>query len=164
MGRVRVRLVQATALAGICVSGYALHVEHELEQNPMFQPSCNAFGGSCSNVFSSSYAHVLSHWGIVPKGHALDLSLASAGLLLYCAYFLAISIPRHFPLREELFLAVALAGAAFSVWLLHVITNVLGDFCIVCTSFHCCNAAMLVLAATEYRSPSVLIRGHAKLS
>ena len=44
---------------------------------------------SCTAVFSSSYAHLFSHWGLVPKGHPLDLSLAIMGMGLYGAYFVA---------------------------------------------------------------------------
>ena len=44
---------------------------------------------SCTAVFKSSYAHLFSHWGLVPKGHPLDLSLAILGLTLYTAYFVA---------------------------------------------------------------------------
>ena len=44
---------------------------------------------SCTAVFKSSYAHLFSHWGLVPKGHPLDLSLAVLGLTLYGCYFVA---------------------------------------------------------------------------
>ena len=64
-------------------------------------------------------------------------------------------IPFRFPLRETLFLAVASAGACFSIYLLYVIKVVLQDFCIVCASFHAANFCMLVLAILEYRSPSI---------
>lgn len=38
--------------------------------------SCASF---CAlQVFKSEYAHILSHWGVVPKGHPADLSLAYA--------------------------------------------------------------------------------------
>ena len=43
-------------------------------------------------VFRSVYAHILSHWGLVQPGSPLDLSLAVAGLGLYSAYFIAISV------------------------------------------------------------------------
>lgn len=151
----RVRLVQLDALVGILVSLYALNVELNLQASPFYEPSCNAFGGSCTKVLTSSYAHILSHWGLVPKGHPLDLSLATAGILLYATYFLAISLPRPFPFREVLFLSAAVAGGCFSVYLLYVIKFVLHDFCIVCTSFHVCNFTMLALAIAEFRSPSV---------
>mmetsp|Transcript_471 Transcript_471/g.555 ORF Transcript_471/g.555 Transcript_471/m.555 type:complete len:225 (+) Transcript_471:180-854(+) len=147
--------VQVDALAGTAVSAYAFYIEISLEQNPFYTPACNTFGGSCSKVLTSSHAHMLSHLNILPKGHIADLSLAQVGLLLYAAYFLAISIPFGWYKREELFLLVAVAGAAFSCYLLFVIKFVLLDFCIVCTSFHICNFIMLFLAFLEYRNPTV---------
>jgi len=149
-------LVQCDAIVGILISLYAWYVEWNLETNPMYQPSCNGwFGGSCSKVFQSPYAHIASHWGLLPSGHPLDLSLALTGIILYSAYLFAITIPFHFFMREEIFLTVAVAGGIFSCYLLYVIKYILNDFCIVCTSFHVCNFIMLVLAIIEYRSPSV---------
>ena len=46
-----------------------------------FDSASLGLSGSCSKVFESSYGHILSHWGLVPKGHMLDLSLASSGEL-----------------------------------------------------------------------------------
>ena len=102
-------------------------------------------------MFKSPYAHVLSHWGLVPVGDPLDLSLAVAGMLLYAAYFLAGALWPVIPLRAELFITVASAGAAFSCYLLYVLKFILRDFCIVCTGFHCVNFAMLTVAIFEYR-------------
>mmetsp|Transcript_11083 Transcript_11083/g.12688 ORF Transcript_11083/g.12688 Transcript_11083/m.12688 type:complete len:224 (+) Transcript_11083:153-824(+) len=146
-------LIQMNSLGGLAVAAYALYIESSLEKNPFYVPGCNAFGGSCSKVLTSSYSHILSHWEILPKGHVLDLSLAQAGIFLYTTYFLAISIPFRWFMREELFLTVAIAGALFSCYLLYVIKFVLSDFCIVCTSFHICNFMMLFLAFLEYRKP-----------
>ena len=53
-------------------------------------------------------------------------------------------------IRERLFLAVAVTGAAFSVYLLYVIKVVLKEFCIVCFTFHCCNFTMLGLAFVQW--------------
>ena len=108
---------------------------------------------SCTAVFSSEYAHPVSHWGLVPKGHALDLSLAVIGLALYSAYFLAACLWDVFPFRKPVFLSVASAGAAFSCYLLYVLKFVLGDFCIVRTGFHTVNFCMLAVAVLEFRAP-----------
>ena len=78
---------------------------------------------SCTAVFKSSYAHLFSHWGLVPKGHPLDLSLAILGLTLYGCYFVAgclwPALPAGF--RSKLFLAVAVSGGCFSCYLLYVL-------------------------------------------
>merc|ERR1712146_492701 len=135
----------------------AWYVETKMDADPFYVPACNSafFGGSCGTVFKSSYGRILSHWGIVEKGSPLDLSLAITGIILYSAYFVAISVRFRFPFREELFLAVAVAGAIFSCYLLYVIKFILKDFCIVCATFHACNFTMLSLAFFEYRNPEV---------
>ena len=54
------------------------------------------------------------------------------------------------PFRKSLFLTVATCSAAFSVYLLYVLKFILGDFCIVCTGFHCVNFSMLAVALFEF--------------
>ena len=147
--------VQLLSTLGFLTACYAAYVDSRLDADPFYTPACNSaiFGGGCSSVFKSPYAHPLSHWGLVPKSSPLDLSLASAGLFLYTCYFIGISIPFRFPFREELFLAAAVAGACFGGYLLYIIKFVLKDFCIVCFTFHSCNFTMLILAVLEYRNP-----------
>jgi hypothetical protein len=66
--------IRALGLAGRLVSAYALYVERQIESDPMYVPSCNTRWGSCVAVFRSSYAHLLSHWGLVQKvRHPVDL-------------------------------------------------------------------------------------------
>merc|ERR1711939_865359 len=81
-------LVQLLAILGIGAASYALYVEHKLANNPFYKPACETSWGSCSTVFKSSHAHILSHWGLVPKGHFLDLSLAASGIVVYSVYLL----------------------------------------------------------------------------
>ena len=106
---------------------------------------------SCTNVFTSSYSHILSHWEIVPSGHALDLSLAEAGFLLYTAYFVY-PILTFIPARKTLLMTAATAGTMFSCYILYVLKFVLGDFCIVCTSFHVVNFIMFYLSWKEFNT------------
>lgn len=110
---------------------------------------------SCTNVFTSSYSHILSHWNVVPEGHLLDLSLAEAGFILYTAYFLYPTLT-FIPQRKKLLLAAATAGTMFSCYLLYVLKFVLGDFCIVCTSFHIVNFFMFYLALKEFSLEEVV--------
>ena len=56
-------------------------------------------------VFKSSYAHILSHWGLVPKGHALDLSLGTAGMMIYSIYFLYPIL--RIPNKHKFFMSMA---------------------------------------------------------
>lgn len=126
-----------------------------MKEDPLYEPGCNSFGGSCAVVLKSPQAHILSHWGLVPSGHVLDLSLSEMGIMLYLTYFVAISLTFRIPFREKLFLASASAGALFSCYLSYVIKYVLEDFCIVCFSFHVCNFWMLGLAIREFQQPQI---------
>ena len=139
------------ALAGISIAAYALTVEAHMHEDG-YEAMCDfAASFSCTEVFKSKYAHPLSHWGLVPEGHYLDLGLAMAGVMLYSAYFVAASLWDFVPFRKYLFLAVASVGACFSMYLLYVLKFILGDFCIVCTGFHCVNFAMLSVAYYDFR-------------
>mmetsp|Transcript_31278 Transcript_31278/g.51791 ORF Transcript_31278/g.51791 Transcript_31278/m.51791 type:complete len:161 (+) Transcript_31278:21-503(+) len=144
--------VQLLGMSGFSIALYALSVEANLD-TPGYEALCDIGASfSCTAVFKSSYSHVMSHWGLVPKGHPLDLSLAVVGMILYGAYFVA-GGPLWYviPARATLFLSVASVGAAFSCYLLYVLKFILGDFCIVCTGFHCVNFSMLALAIFEAR-------------
>jgi len=154
--------VQADALTGICVATYALYVEIMLGKVPLYEPACNTSFGSCAKVFLSPQSHILSYWGIVPPGSPLDLSLATAGILLYSAYFVAISIPFRFLFREKLFLTTASVSVVFSFYLMWIVAYELNDFCVVCTCFHVLNFLMLILAIQEFRDPSLLSHSSTK--
>ena len=157
-GLQRASKVQLLGLAGFIISLYALSVESHID-DPTYVAMCDlGKGASCAEVFKSSYAHVLSHWGVVPRGHPLDLSLALAGLTLYSAYFYAGGLWNHIPYRQYVFITVASAGACFSCYLLYVLKVILQDFCIVCTSFHVVNFSMLYLATREVRAPQPAAR------
>ena len=149
-----------------------MYVEAKLANNPFYKPACETSWGSCSTVFKSEYAHILSHWGLVPKGHPLDLSLAAAGIIVYSVYLLyPTRLFGVFPKPHMVLLALSiggrharclcapfevrgfyvLAGCIFSAYLLYVLKFILHDFCIVCTTFHITNFTMLVVVILEYR-------------
>ena len=143
--------VQLLALIGCGIAGYALSVESHMDEEG-YEAMCDfAAKFSCTEVFKSEYAHPLSLWGLVPKGSDYDLGLASAGIILYSAYFLAACLWDVMPFRKPLFLTVASCGACFSCYLLYVLKFILGDFCIVCTGFHVVNFSMLAVAIFEFR-------------
>mmetsp|Transcript_18561 Transcript_18561/g.54541 ORF Transcript_18561/g.54541 Transcript_18561/m.54541 type:complete len:171 (-) Transcript_18561:178-690(-) len=144
--------VALLGLVGLTIATYALSVETQMHE-PGYEAACDIGAGfSCTAVFSSEYAHPLSHWGLVKQGDALDIGLAVAGMALYSAYFVAACLWRLnlVPYRQPLFLAVATAGACFSCYLLYVLKFILGDFCIVCTGFHCVNFSMFAVALFEF--------------
>jgi len=147
----RATKVQLLALLGCGIAGYALTVEAHMDEDG-YEAMCDfAASFSCTEVFKSAYAHPLSNWGLVEKGSDMDLGLASAGVLLYTAYFLAACLWDVMPFRKPLFLTVASGSALFSCYLLYVLKFILGDFCIVCTGFHVVNFSMLAVAIFEFR-------------
>eukprot|EP01063_Lacrimia_lanifica_P040003 TRINITY_DN8939_c0_g1_i2.p1 TRINITY_DN8939_c0_g1~~TRINITY_DN8939_c0_g1_i2.p1 ORF type:complete len:173 (+),score=52.24 TRINITY_DN8939_c0_g1_i2:42-560(+) len=156
-------IIVALGIAGVLVSGYALDVEWKLRTaGPFYKPACDSEWGSCSAVFQSAYAHPLSLWGLVPKGHDLDLSLASAGLLNYGVYVLYPTRLFRVPYRllgvppHVLLMLIAVAGVGFSCYLLYVLKVILEDFCIVCATFHVINFSMFFFGALpEYRNPTI---------
>uniref|UniRef100_A0A7S3K6R5 vitamin-K-epoxide reductase (warfarin-sensitive) n=1 Tax=Aureoumbra lagunensis TaxID=44058 RepID=A0A7S3K6R5_9STRA len=135
---------------GLLVSLYALHVETKLA-DPFYVPACNTSWGSCAAVFGSEYAHLLSKWGLVAKGSALDFSLATMGAFNYSLYIFYPFWPRS--TRATLLILLATASCLFSVYLLYVLKSILKDFCIVCTTFHCINFSLFSFGALpEFRS------------
>jgi len=151
----RATKVQILGLIGLAIALYACEVEAHMDDDD-YEALCDISATfSCTEVFKSEYGHIISHWGLLPKGHPLDLSLALVGVILYSAYFLAATLWDYIPFRKPLFLAVATAGACFSCYLLYVLKFILGDFCIVCTGFHCVNFTMFAQAVMEYRSAPV---------
>lgn len=154
--------VAMLAMLGCAIATYALSVEAHMDEDG-YEAMCDISAViSCTEVFRSPYAHPLSLWGLVPVGDALDIGLASAGILLYGAYLLAAFLWDVIPFRKPLFLAVASGSATFSLYLLYVLKFILGDFCIVCTGFHVVNFSMLAVAVFEYRdsatAPSKKVR------
>eukprot|EP00658_Telonema_sp_P-2_P084690 TRINITY_DN946_c0_g1_i4.p1 TRINITY_DN946_c0_g1~~TRINITY_DN946_c0_g1_i4.p1 ORF type:complete len:207 (-),score=59.45 TRINITY_DN946_c0_g1_i4:335-955(-) len=141
--------IQVLGLAGVLTAGYAYHVESKLN-DPFYQPICNTSWGSCATVFRSSYSHLISHFEILPKGHALDLSLAEAGMMVYAVYCLWPYLKKAVPYPHLILLAMSLAGCTMSVYLLYVLKFILKDFCIVCTTFHVINFSMMGFVLKEF--------------
>ena len=151
-------VIVGLGVLGVLVSGYALDVEVKLRTaGPFYKPACDSTWGSCSAVFSSSYAHPLSQWGIVPKGHALDLSLALMGILNYLVYTLyPTRLFKMLPVPHVFLFLMSIGGIGFSCYLLYVLKFILGDFCIVCATFHAINFSMFFFGALpEYLNPTV---------
>merc|ERR1712216_1100980 len=153
---IRKLLVQLLALLGLGAASYAMFVESKLANNPFYKPACETSWGSCSTVFKSPHAHILSHWGIVPKGHLLDLSLSATGIMVYSVYLLyPTKLFRLVPQPHKFLLLMSIAGCLFSCYLLYVLKFILQDFCIVCTTFHITNFSMFAVVLFEYRNPTI---------
>ena len=143
-------LIQVMSLFGLALSGYALHVESQVD-NPMYTPGCDVtifgFSASCTKVFKSEQGHMLSYFGLVPHGHAADVPNAIIGIAFYL-FALVLPLCKNVPvgLRQNLMLLAAVSAAVSSVWLATVLHYVLHDFCIVCVSTYVVNAVILYSA------------------
>lgn len=73
-------------LIDVCVRVCLCCTAEDNLNNPLqvdYKPACaGVFGGDCGLVFKSEYAHILSHWGLVPKDHWMDVSLAVSGIIM----------------------------------------------------------------------------------
>eukprot|EP00629_Pelagomonadales_sp_RCC1024_P018014 CAMPEP_0119278286 /NCGR_PEP_ID=MMETSP1329-20130426/18819_1 /TAXON_ID=114041 /ORGANISM="Genus nov. species nov., Strain RCC1024" /LENGTH=144 /DNA_ID=CAMNT_0007278795 /DNA_START=117 /DNA_END=548 /DNA_ORIENTATION=+ len=137
--------VAGLGVAGAIVSLYAWHVEHSMAANPFYEPSCVTRWGSCAAVFTSDYAHLLSHWGLVERKSALDLSLATLGFANYAVFALFPKWPLSRESAAAFLLFVSTCSVGFSCYLLYVLKFILRDFCVVCTTFHVINFSMFFL-------------------
>ena len=146
-------------VAGALVALYALHVERAMA-DPFYEPMCVTRWGSCAAVFSSAYAHPLSHWGLVSQGSDLDFSLAALGLLNYGVFALFPAWPLKRGAAAKALLAISIASCLFSCYLLYVLKVLLDDFCVVCTTFHVINFSTLFFGAVPaYRAAAAKTKG-----
>jgi vitamin-K-epoxide reductase (warfarin-sensitive) len=95
---------------------------------------------SCSRALTGPYGKVLSLWGLVAKGGALDVPNSAIGL---CFYLLALAPwDRLGPAGGDAFMVAALASLAFSAYLAYVLRYILHEFCIICVTSYCINALL----------------------
>ena len=149
-------VLRAAALAGFAIALYTLHVEHEMEKDTAYDALCDIetgpfAGASCSTVLSSPYAHILSHWGLVPLGSPWDLSnaLLGAGYYAVAGLFDVLPAAAH---PTSLLLAAATGSLAFSGYLAYILSTELADFCIVCCSMYVVNVIIFLAAVSLYRT------------
>ena len=146
-------VIRAAAAAGTAIALYTLYVEHKLSTNEDFDALCDIdtgvfAGASCTTVLSSSYSHILSHWKLVEKDSALDLSNAVMGAAYYVAAFLFDFAP--VPNPAAVLLLAATGSLAFSAYLAFILTTQLEDFCVVCCSMYIVNVVIFVAALRLY--------------
>ena len=132
------------AILGILVAGYALHVESMLLDIPGYQPSCDisSLQMSCSKVFNSKYARIMSYWGLVPRGSFVDLSLPQFALAYFSSCLLLPVIVRRLPATKRLWRILSLVVVGFNIYLAYILKFKLGEFCIVCVTNYIINAGM----------------------
>jgi uncharacterized membrane protein len=86
-----------------------------------------------SDVFSLPQGKLLSYFGIIPKGHVLDLPNAALGACFYLQQLFFGGFP-----------ALVAVSFATSVFLAYQLTFVLGDLCILCWTTHVINTTLFV--------------------
>lgn len=130
------------AMLGLLIGFYVLATESKLHSNPGYQPSCDIMGlGSCSKVFMSGPAHILSYWGLVPRGHALDLSLGECAI----PYFLVMGAYiffRPYPAVRSVYRLLIVVGPCFTMYLGYLLKVEVQEFCIVCATTYVVNACL----------------------
>lgn len=154
-----VLLVRLSALLGVAASLYALYIEHEIASaaalGTTYTASCDFAGfASCSAVLSSSYARIFSHWGIVQRGSALDLSNALVGAVFYG---FALLHDQLLPpaLAPPVLLVAAVGSLLFALYLAYILKFVLGDFCLVCMTMYVATFGIFVGAARRAIAPAL---------
>lgn len=144
------KIVTFGGLLGLAASLYAFYVELEIAEarslGGEYKAACDmgAFS-SCSKVLGSSYAHILSHFKLVPRGSSLDISNALLGAAFYIYAMLHNVLP--LPARRQLFFAASIGSLAFSGFLMYVLKFILNDFCLVCATMYVANAIVFIGAA-----------------
>ena len=139
-------VVNLLALAGVCVAGYALYIEFATREAERTGVEVSFFcdhlapGFSCSKALTGEYGKVLSKYGLVAKGGALDVPNSALGM---CYYLLALA-PWHTlgPRGGDAFMLAAVASLAFSLFLAYVLYAILHEFCIICVTSYCINALL----------------------
>jgi len=104
-----------------------------------------------TNVLSLS--HILSHWGLVEKGSALDLSLPQLAIP-YFVLLLGYPVARKTApaLAPQFYFAVSCASIVFSLYLASILKFVLKEFCIICFSNYCINGSVWLCLFFDLRA------------
>uniref|UniRef100_A0A7S1RXN3 vitamin-K-epoxide reductase (warfarin-sensitive) n=1 Tax=Alexandrium catenella TaxID=2925 RepID=A0A7S1RXN3_ALECA len=148
----RILMLEFFVLLGLVIAAYTIYVESQISKIPGYTAACDLGSwSSCSRVFTSPYAHILRHWGLVEKGSLLDLSLpqlATPYFLLLMSYPVA---RRKSPTwAPTLFLAVGVAAVCFNVYLACILKFVLREFCVVCASNYVVNGGCFTCIVLDF--------------
>eukprot|EP00903_Cladosiphon_okamuranus_P021967 g20197.t2 len=105
----------------------------------------------------SEWGHIVSHLGILPKGHAFDLANASLGVVYFAFVFAHRWLPLpSYPAKAKLVFGLTLPVVGVSLYLMYILFAVLKDLCLVCVSIYVVNLVVLVLS---YRGFAAYGRG-----
>jgi len=158
------------ATIGFILSAYSIYVEHKVEHKDdtpdgeEYHALCDieAISASCSAVFSLPEGKMLSFFGIVPEGSALDVPNGVLGMLFYTYIFLRYIMGKDklsggisvlfTPVINLVISSLAIASSAFLGRKLYI----LRELCVVCLSTHIINTTLWVRALMERQDKSHL--------
>ena len=139
-------LLRLSAAVGVAVSLYAVYIEYQIEAAAAthleYEAPCDVGGFSCSRVLTSEYSHPLSALGLLPRGHALDVSNALAGAAWYALAGTGLLPP-------SILLVLSVGSLAYSGFLMYILKFVLRDTCLVCGAMYIANMGIFAATARE---------------
>mmetsp|Transcript_16345 Transcript_16345/g.45233 ORF Transcript_16345/g.45233 Transcript_16345/m.45233 type:complete len:165 (+) Transcript_16345:96-590(+) len=146
----RILVLELCVVLGILLNVYTMHIESQIGKIPGYQPACDVGWASCSKVFTSPWAHILRHWGLVEQGSLFDLSLPQLAIpyfLLLMSYPVARRKSSYAP---SLFLGVGVCSIAFNIYLACILKFVLKEFCIICASTYVINGSCFACIVLDF--------------
>ncbi|CAE8689092.1 unnamed protein product [Polarella glacialis] len=149
----RLLVLELFVLLGIALSIYTIYVESQINQTPGYVASCD-FGSwsSCSKVFTSSYSHILSHWGLVEKHSPLDLSLPQLAIPFFLVLMFYPVARKKSQYAPAAYLCIGVASLGFNIYLACVLKFILKEFCIICASTYVINISCQSCVFLDFRA------------
>ncbi|KAL3674770.1 oxidoreductase activity protein [Phytophthora oleae] len=93
---------------GVAVSSYAIYVKRQKTRlQSGYAAFCDSELFSCSEVLTSEYSSLLSHWGLVGRDSMLNLSNAHLGLFVYSLYMLYPLVTKVVPYHVEFYAVIS---------------------------------------------------------
>eukprot|EP00405_Crypthecodinium_cohnii_P027806 CAMPEP_0206512470 /NCGR_PEP_ID=MMETSP0324_2-20121206/60907_1 /ASSEMBLY_ACC=CAM_ASM_000836 /TAXON_ID=2866 /ORGANISM="Crypthecodinium cohnii, Strain Seligo" /LENGTH=142 /DNA_ID=CAMNT_0054004451 /DNA_START=200 /DNA_END=628 /DNA_ORIENTATION=+ len=128
-----------------------MYIESQISSVPGYQPACDLGSfSSCSKVFTSPWAHILSHWGLVEKGSQLDLSLPQLAIPYFVVLMFYPVARRKLSFGPTLYLAAGVGSLAFTIYLACILKFVLKEFCVICFSTYVINGTCFTCILRDY--------------
>eukprot|EP00927_Polykrikos_kofoidii_P054848 TRINITY_DN49201_c0_g1_i1.p2 TRINITY_DN49201_c0_g1~~TRINITY_DN49201_c0_g1_i1.p2 ORF type:complete len:165 (-),score=31.54 TRINITY_DN49201_c0_g1_i1:103-597(-) len=153
MAPLRILLLELFVLLGFAISGYTIHVENQINKVPGYVAACDLGAWSqCTKVFSSPWAHILRHWGLVEEGSILDFSLPELAIFWFLALFFYPVFRKKLPMAPEVFALLGLGSLGFNAYLGFVLKFKLKEFCIICFSTYVINCSCVACLFFDYRA------------
>lgn len=134
-------------MAAFGLSGFALYVKYQKDQDPDYKAACDIQEGvMCSTVMQTEYS---KGFGLVEKitgskDHPLNIPNTVYGLLMYGSLGLAFVVGPHNRLLVALQFYCILAANLMSVYLFYVLQFVLKNICVICYSLYVVNILLLL--------------------